>query len=461
MRNRRVELAVAALILAGVMLVELRSEITSGLWWQLVSGDTLLASGFPGTDPIAWPMAGEQWQVHGWLAHVVLAGLAQWIGLPGLLVFFAVLIGLTWTGLFVAVPGNPFGRAVIVLLAAVAASPLTSADAYTLSLVMFGAVVIVVELVARGRWPRWAGWAIAPVFVLWANLDSLYLLGVVYALLRGLGERYSRERDDAASDRLGAVLAGAAGGLVGAIINPYFVDGLTTAMVRLVGIPRPRFSELQSPDFQQSSVWPWVLLVGVLVVVMAYRPRRPLSELLVFFGFLVIAMMSYEFVPFHAVASVPIGAMVVAEGRSDRAPATAVAALAVGLWVLVVVVAMPAVDRWSQQEAGLFPVAAVDALEASGASGPVFNHIRWGGYLAYRGYQPYADMRVAHLPSSLIGQSIETERLLPAWEDLWKDGGFDAAVIRPDVGLTAYLLEDPAWTEIYSDEIAHVFVRTP
>lgn len=460
MRERRTELAVAGVVLAAVFLIEIQSSISPELWWQMVSGDLILSDGFPGVDTLTWSRAGEPLSVHGWLSHALLAGLAAWLGIESLLIIFAVVLGLAWTSLFVAAPGNPIGRAVVVLIGAAAAAPLTSADSRTVSLILLAATVSIVELVARGRWPRLAAWAIAPVWVLWANVDTWFLIGVVYVFLRTLGVRIARDREDELTDRIGAVIGAGAVGLAGTIINPAGVGIYPAAWERLVGGPRSLIGDLRSPDFQLSAVWPWILLVGVIVLVMAFKPARSLSELFAFFGFLVAAMISYEYVGVHAMAAVPVGAGVLAVGRSDRAPIPAVWGLAAAVALVAVFVAPGALTAWSDEQPDTFPVAAVDFLIDTGtATESVFNELFWGGYLAHRGVPPFVDTRYGFHDSEFLSDAVGALNALPSWEDIDAEYRPQSVIIRQDRGLATLLLQSSGWSMVYEDDVARVFVR--
>lgn len=460
MRERRVELAVAALVFATAFLIELGSTVPPDTWWQLVSGDRIVADGFPAVDTLTWTQAGREWQPHGWLGHVLLYGLSEWLGVGALAWIFAGLVALGWTGVFVAAPGNPFGRAVVVLIGAAAAAPLTSAETRTLSLVMLAAVVMVVELVGRGRWPRLAGWAVAPILLLWSNLDTWYLVGVAYILVRSLADRASGRRDDEA-DRQGAVLGAGVVGLAATLFNPWVFDGPRAAVRRLVAAPRSQVAELSAPDFQQPDVWPWIVFVGVIVLGMAFRRRPAMPHLLVFFGFFVAAMISYEYVAVHALVGAPVGAVALAEGRRDRAPASAVAVLAlvVATWALVQI--PDATDRWIRAESSGYPAGAVQFLVERGAeNAAIFNEVAWGGYAAWSGIAPFVDSRYLFHRDEFVSSAIDAANATRAWgavEDTWQP---EIVLLRPSRGLGQLLRIDPEWELAYEDDTAVVFLRT-
>lgn len=460
MRERRTELAVAGVVFATVFLIEIGSAITPELWWQLVSGDVILSDGFPITDPISWTQADRPWTIHGWLSHVLLAGLAAWLGIESLLVVFTTLLALAWTSVFVGAPGNPFGRAVFCLVGAAAVAPLTSADSRTVSLVLLAVTVSIVELVARGRWPRLSAWAIAPLWVLWANLDTWFLIGVGYVALRAVGVRIARDREDALTDRIGAVIGAGAAGLVGTIVNPAGFEIWPAAWHRLTEGPRSLVGNLQSPDFQLQHAWPWILLVGLVVLAMAFSKPRPLSELLVFFGLLIPAMISYEYVAVHAIAAVPIGAAVVAVGRNDRAPVPAIWAVAVTVALLAGFNARGPLDDWAAEQPEVYPVAAVDYLEdADLALESVFNEVFWGGYLASRDIAAFVDTRYDFHDEEFLVESINAVNALPAWSDLEPRWQPDAVIIRSDRPLARLLEESPDWSIARADGVAVVFIR--
>jgi hypothetical protein len=114
-------------------------------------------------------------------------------------------------------------------------------------------------------------------------------------------------------------------------------------------------------------------------------------------------------------------------------------------------------------------VAAVDAIERMGASGPLggrlFTHEQYGGYLIYRLFprvHVFVDGRYQLYGRSPIPDEMsEVMEAEPTWRavlDRWK---VDWVLVPRKAPAAHALAESPDWTRAYGDSTAVLFNRRP
>jgi hypothetical protein len=128
-----------------------RETLDPDMWWHLRTGEYILQNGIPAQDVFTFTVPQNAWVTHEWLSQlfmwlVYLAG-----GLPGLILFFAALIALTYWLLYLACAGRPYLAAFIVLLAAI-----TSAIVWGARPQIFNMLLTAVFVLHRGASKGWS-----------------------------------------------------------------------------------------------------------------------------------------------------------------------------------------------------------------------------------------------------------------------------------------------------------------
>ncbi|MCA9970211.1 MAG: hypothetical protein KC425_08345, partial [Anaerolineales bacterium] len=307
-RRLFVLLFVAALFAMGV-----RETLDPDMWWHLRTGESILQHGIPRQDVFSFTVPHHAWVTHEWLAQVCMWLVYQAAGLPSLIVVFAALIALTYWLLYVTCEGRPFLAAFVVLLAAMASAIVWGARPQIFNLLLTALFVLILERVRRGQWPaRWL-WSLPLLTLLWANLHSGYLLGVVLVGTYAVGEAAQRllwPRDARARPwRLIAQLSGVAlVSFLAAALNPNGVALWTYPFETLSSPSMQAFiQEWHPPDFNLRIFWPFAALLGLGVLSFVFSPRRPTAaELLLFGGTAWAALTSARNVPLFAIIVTPI-----------------------------------------------------------------------------------------------------------------------------------------------------------
>ena len=275
------------------------------VWWHLKTGELIVTGhSIPKTDPFSYTAQGRPWITHEWLAEVLFYGIHRLGGIDALVLFKALLAALAiglgaWAALLG--PGRRDALAATAL-GALLAGPMIAPRAFErphmLTAVFLGVVLVLLRaesLTGRRRWRI----ALVPLFLLWANIHSGFVLGlgliVAYWFGEAISPRLGERRPSSAcnwKERWG-VLAAAC---VAALINPHHVHAflypfnlvgrqeVTETIVELRSIFHPSFAGA----LFLKALLAFALIMGALLV---FSRRKLQWEVLVpgiVFGFLAV-----------------------------------------------------------------------------------------------------------------------------------------------------------------------------
>jgi hypothetical protein len=467
-----------------------RETLDPDMWWHLRTGEAILTGGIPTHDIFSFTVPEHEWVTHEWGSQVFMWLVYLAGGLPALIVVFALLIALTFWVLYLSCEGRPYLAAFVVLLAAMTSAIVWGARPQIFNLLFTALFVYLIERFKSGE--RRAGrgtwgvlWLLPLLTVVWANLHSGYLLGVVLIGTMAVGETVQRYLlpGDERSLGWGAVrsLFGVAiVSFVAAVLNPSG-PALWIYPFETLGSPAMQayIQEWHSPDFHSRIFWPFVAMLALGVLSWVYGDRRPAaSELLLFGGTAAAGLLSARNIPIFAVISTPIIVRHLLSAftgtqfyplLSGQAATTAKPARVIGIlnW-LVLVLALFGAFVWTantiilndEEIARVYPVTAVDYLEQSGLAGMNgYNSYNWGGYLIWRGLPVFVDGRADVYGDDFLFYYRRTFEIGEDWQEPLN--AFDVAYVlmERDSPLSVVLLQAEGWQEAYSDDLARVFVR--
>ncbi len=230
--NRYYDLYVAAAALLLVFLVATHKLAGSAVWPLVQAGRRTLQNGWPLlADPFAYTTYGRVWVNYSWLYQVVLAGLMKigpalspvdpeqqlQVGATAMILFTSLARVLTGCSLLaIRRPGPGMWWSAIALalgLGIIVAPTSTSlgtvlgglAGSTDVTPSIWGTCFFAFTILALFRMydqrRRAAGWWLVPLFVLWANMDDSFLLGLIAVGLAVLGQAIRPSRtDDESSD---------------------------------------------------------------------------------------------------------------------------------------------------------------------------------------------------------------------------------------------------------------------
>ncbi len=446
------------------------------LWWHLRTGEVIVEEGIPGADIFSFTVAGTDWVTHEWGSQVLMWGLWSAGGAAALIVAFTAMITATFVLAHRTSRARPLITASMVLLAAAAARIATAPRPQMFNLVFLALLVYLLERIRTGAARPALAWLAVPLVVVWANLHSGYLLGVVVLGVYAVGERLEQRRaggralPPAAISQLPLVAAAA---FAGAALNPSGV-ALWTYPLETLGSPamRAHIREWQSPDFHSSWFWPFGLLLLVTVVSLVASNRRPgWSQLLLLAGTGVAGLQSMRHIPLFAVVAIPVVAeqievaldswRVPTRPRRPSIGSRPVAVLTAGLAGLVAAMFVTAaIDANDRAVAELYPVDAVDQLVLSElATARGYNAYGWGGYLIWRDVPVFIDGRADVYGDEFMDLYFQAEDARPDWREPLDTYAVDYVLLPPGAALGVVLDEASDWTSVYDDGVAEIFVR--
>ncbi len=236
-RARRLDWVLVGLVLVLAFFLGSFAVANTDYWLHLATGRLIAHGEYTfGTDPFAVATDGVYWVNHAWLFDLVLYAVHSMAGVPGTVVFKALLIvALAAVLLAIRRPEQGLWLPVVcTVLALLALSPRLPLSPIVVSFLFLGLTVYLLHRATGADAPvALAGlsfsplWLLPPLFALWANLDSWFVLGPLTVALFLLGVGVQRalagrpaehEKGQADAGRLALVLGV---GLAACLANPH------------------------------------------------------------------------------------------------------------------------------------------------------------------------------------------------------------------------------------------------
>ena len=321
--------------------------------------------------------------------------------------------------------------------------------------------------------------------VLWVNLHSGYLFGVVLCAAYAGGElgelllrRSADRRRTWTHVKLFTFLAGVCFAV--AVLNPngwhlwtYPFGTLGSAAMQA------NIDEWRSPDFHRYIYWPFALMMVLGVLSWVSGVRRPsCTDVLLFLGSGAAGLLSSRHIALFAVVATPIVARSVMQvlhrttaskliiGQiasrsvgSNRARLNwtilAVGLLATSVWTIA------RLQRNEEAIAKVYPSAAVEFLQREGlAQSRGYNTYAWGGYLIWHGLPVFVDGRADVYGDDFLFSYLKTLRLTDEWSEPLERFDVTYVLVERSNPLGTLLVASGDWDERYADDVARLFVRS-
>ena len=481
MTVRRLFTAILALSL---FTMAVRETLDPDMWWHLRTGQVILDSGVPKQDIFSFTVPDNQWIAHEWLSEALMWVNFQIGGLVGLMLLFAAIIAAAFLLVYFRCQGRPYLAGFIILLAALASAPLWGVRPQMFNLLFSAAFVFLLEGFKDDKIGRkWL--LLLPLLTLvWANLHSGYLLGIVLVGVHILGESASnlmgsrRERGLDWSEirwlllmALTSILAAALNPNGPALwVYPFFTLG-SNAMQRYI-------QEWQSPNFHLREFWPFAALAIAGVASWLISQKRPsLTDGLLYGGTAVAGLISARHIPIFAVVAPPIICRHLVIGLigtrlfpfvSNREPERRNGFFTALNWILLLILGAGALF-WiariaAKNEAKIadrFPIGAVEFLRENGLDGERgFNSYNWGGYLIWEGIPVFVDGRADVYGDEFLHYYRRTFDLSGRWQEPLDDFAVEYVLVERFNPLVTLLRSSQAWRDVYQDDVAAIFIRS-
>lgn len=487
------ELALGALFVsffAGIVAGEARIE--NDVFWHLAIGREIWTHGFPRVDPFSFTTGGVAWSPPEWLSELAMYGVHGAGGIVALSVVRLLLVlalgVLLWTRAR-TLGAPPFVALVVLAVASAPASVHLPLRPLLVGNVLLALVLDALERQRAGR--RHLVVALPAIFVLWANLHPSWPVGLALVFLAWLAGFVSPRAGLRARLGLGgaplpareqrtlglALLLSCASPLV----RPDGLDGALYPFVHVVGLgdQASEIIEWFPLDWTEPLHVATVLgLALVLARLWVTRRERDGFALLAVLLTTLLVLRYQRFVPLATVVVAPIAAglfgdaerraaLGAAEARGPRpalAPSTTMRALASLFTLAFLMNAMPRGGRLVGDMMG-YPGGAVLHARAHPLPERTFNSFEDGGYLAWELERPvYIDSRFdLYARAGVFREYLRLRR----GEDvlsIFDARGIDAALVPTEARDENFVamratLRDAGWEEVFTDDVAVVFVR--
>jgi hypothetical protein len=243
--------------------------------------------------------------------------------------------------------------------------------------------------------------------LIWVNLHGAFLAGILIWFCYFVGQFFLK---DFSWESTKPLLWVGVSSLLMSFINPDGIGIWKTGYEflsnqYLVG----HTAEYLPPNFQESSTWPFLILLLISILLFAITRRRlEMAHLFLVGGWALLAIYSARNIPIFAAVSTPFLSKMVVDmiqgaqnnHRTERYLQVEMkikeleSQIRGGFWVVfsvsVVLLLLITGRRLDFDQAGnnfsaeTFPVNAVDWIEKNPLEGNGFNYFPWGGYLLYR-----------------------------------------------------------------------------
>jgi len=478
----------------------------ASIGWHIRNGDLMLKSqAITRADPFSVTMGGQPWFAWEWLYDVVIAGIHQWLGLNGVVLFSAVVIAATFAltlRLTLRRGADLLVSALLLALSLGASMIHLFARPHVLSWLFTVIWFQLLDISENEPVDSRRLWWLPGLTLLWVNLHGGFVVGFVllglYIISAAIRWYRCEQRDMHANrarrlQQLGLV---AAASLLASLVNPYGYR-LHIHVYRYLSSRwlMNHIDEFLSPDFHGVAQQCFVMLLLITIVALAVSRKPRLSQILV------ILFATYS--GLYASRSLPVSALLLtlvigplltrAINQSGDNHALSLRLrrflsrwgtfgsrmkivdlkLRGHAWPLIAVLAglmvctiggTGASRQWvnANFDAKRFPVQAVNQIGQRNIREAIFAPDLWGGYLIYRLYpqsKVFVDDRHDLYGEQFLKDYLKTIRLTPGWKGFLNDRNVRWVLLPAGSSLANMLELTSQWNVIYRDETAVLFSR--
>lgn len=456
--------------------------------WHIRAGEFILETfSVPRQDIFSFITPPPHWINHSWLSQVIMAFVHQSLGLTGIVIFFGLLISLSYLMLFRLMQkeqGNIFLAVFIILLTIASSIFHWLARPHIFSLLLFVITYYLLEQFQTRHIQTL--YFFPPLILFWVNLHggfvsgfiliSIYMIGnlLKFVLSRDEGKKLHRQKTRVLTLTLLACL-------FISLINPYGLD-TTLYPVKLISqkLIMDHTAEFQSPNFHHLLLVPFkyflllmILLIGIL------KKKLDVIEILLIIVFANMAFFSQRFIPLFCIVVAPIfvrNAQWILNQAKSRfvdvlqkksndvyltdASASGYLWLVVGIMIVTLAVATNRIEHKFDENRK--PVEAVNFLKKVSLKGNMFNDDEFGDYIIYSAhpqYKVFIDSRIDMYGVDQFKDYLAMVYVKPGWENIMEKYNITWGIFDADSIFSRHLMGRNDWKLIYSDSVANILVR--
>jgi hypothetical protein len=455
-------------------------------WWHLRTGQLIVAGGsLLSTDPFTYTVASHHWTMHEWLTEVSFAAMHQ---VAGMALIVLVLSAVSWLGVLCVLARARMRRPAALPLAlglfigVVAGAPIWGPRAQMITFALSCLLLLIIERHLR-RGGRLV-WGLPPLFVLWSNLHSGFVIGLGFIALVVLAELIGarlRLPDGADLRRVRTLAAVLGACTLASLVNPNG-PGILLYAFQTQGSPAQQslIAEWASPDFHMWEVRAFEVMMLSLATLVAVNRRIRARDAALALVTTALALQSVRHIALFVAAATPVWidqADMLLRRRSRAARARALPPLPVRMATYGAVIGVitfifvhnklvPAMTTTesSPAYASDFPVCAARWLDGAQRPLRIFNQYGEGGYLAYalsaRGDRVFIFGDAALMGDELLYRYADVENVQPDWDSIVRTSGADLVLFDRNTPLSDVMAHSRDWVEVYRDSHNVAFAPT-
>jgi|SRR5579864_2388224 len=448
-------------------------SVDPDLWWHIKTGEIILATHhWPTTDPYSFTVAGQPWMSCEWLGDVLLATVSRMGGVLGLDILLIALPSVVMIALYyygtLRSGNSKAGFVAAGLLSSLALVSFNSRP-QMLGYLFLVLTMIALELFRHGK--HGASWFLPPLMLLWVNTHGSFIIG--------LGAIFVYWMSGLKEFQLGGIEAKAWTPPERRQISFVFMLCLAVLPVTPYGTQLAMYPfnvafKLPVGVANVTEWWPMpfdqsggklflAVLVGFLILQVAYRLSWRLEEFALFLFGIVMACLHLRFLLIFVPFCVPLLAAIFARWLppyNRRKEHYVLNAILIAGVVAAMVWFRPTRASVQEKVAEEFPVGAVNYIRQHAVPGPMLNAYNFGGYLIGAGRKVFIDGRAdPYERGGVFADYLHIVNLEPGALKILSNYRIRSCLLEPGTPFATTLAMLPNWQRVYSDSNSVLFVR--
>ena len=483
------------LLLLMVVCFALNKVVAYDVWWQLKTGEWVLAHGFPTVDPFSYATPDRTWIEMRWLYCVAINLIFKAFGLNYLILAKVAVVLAAFCCLWFVEPDAPIWARCVGITSTLAIAHLRfiiRPELVTFFLLSF--TLFALNRYRRGGKAAWI-YALPIAQIFWANSHTLFILGPVTIWIFALAEfcskrlRIRRLGDNAISnERYGRLLTVATLSTAACLVSPYFLRGALFPLQLFSEIQgghelRSMITEFQSPlSYASFSIffirYPVVVIMSAFTFLLNRRRISP-GVLCLWLAYLYLSVQAERNLSLFGVVA---GFSVIVNCSEAAGQKEQGRLLSFLTWtsrtacLVLALVAIPAVvTDWYYQRIdpsrrfgfgvakNRFPIKAMTFIDAHGLPGPILANLTDNNFVLFdRGAKSiYVDGRLEVYGGEILKRADELFRTGVGFDEIANSNGIGTAMIAhgKDGNLFRTINRKQDWAPVYFDDSHVVFVR--
>lgn len=450
----------------------------------------------PLRDVFSHTIPGQPVTQHEWLSGVIFGLIDRIFGFDGIILLCALVIATTFWLLYKRLRCE--SQALLTVMLVVLFALINSmvhwlARPHLFTFLLLTLWMMTLRQLRGGKTGRW--WILPALMLFWVNLHGGFFIGFVTWLIYGFGVGWDtffhriKKEEELAQHFWRYYLLGGFTSLLATLLNPSGI-GLWLKVISHLGNKylADITEEFQSPNFHEVSTWPFLISIGLLILVIGLSNKKPESgELFNTITWLILGLYSGRNIPLFAIIAAPPLGQALDGLLVDASPRVKFIKYLKDLdlrlhfidqglkgffWpllsILIVIIGLGLGLRFDLEGQGyafdpeVFPVEAVNWLEDNPQEGEMFNYFTWGGYLQLRLWpekKVFIDSKSDFYGEQFLRQYGQVILVQDGWEGVLDQYQVSWAILPANNEAAHAIKSELGWKLIYEDDTALILQR--